>query len=271
LYYSLLHPLPFLNVSTFFHTFQRGTCAYNDMEYTVTKNGVQADIPDTCEGSTVQIPGVEGTYKALQFHIHTSSEHTLDGNRFSAELHTVHKQIDGDRYAVVGMMIQPNAFEDNEEFALLLQGWYKKEEEVLAACGIASTSPETGAAAVSDEVFSPYDLLPEGHAFYHYDGGLTTPPCSEVVWWNLADKSVSVSVWQYSELVQLILKYRDPDSCELVTLASASGGTSRPVQNLNGREVKRICPVGFEEDESSAATLSVSLAAIAAVMAGFFL
>ena len=260
--------MPFLNVSTFYHTFQRGTCAYSELEYTVTKNGVQADIPDTCEASTIEIPGVEGTYKALQFHIHTSSEHTLDGNRFSAELHTVHKQIDGDRYAVVGMMIQPNAFEDNEEFALLLRGWYKREEEVLAACGIASTSLEAAGAVLSDKLFSPYDLLPEGHAFYHYDGGLTTPPCSEVVWWNLSDKPVSVSVSQYSELVQLI---RDPDSCEFLTLASESGSTSRPVQDLNGREVKRICPVGFEEDESSAVTLSVSLAASVAVMAGFFL
>jgi carbonic anhydrase len=248
------------------------------MEYAVIKNGVQANIPDTCEASTFEIPGVEGTYKALQFHIHTSSEHTIDGGRFSAELHTVHKQIDGDRFAVVGMMIQPNSFEDNEEFALLLQGWSKKEEEVLAACGIASTSTEAADAVLSDELFSPYDLLPEGHVFYHYDGGLTTPPCSEVVWWNLSDKSVSISVSQYSELVQLILEYRDPASCELLTLASDSGGTSRPVQDLNGREVKRICPVGFEEevevkveDESSAATLSVSLAAIATVMAGFFL
>jgi carbonic anhydrase len=62
------------------------------MAYTITKNGVvQADIPDTCEASTIEIPGVEGTYKALQVHIHTTSEHTVNGNRFSAELHTVHK------------------------------------------------------------------------------------------------------------------------------------------------------------------------------------
>jgi carbonic anhydrase len=249
------------------------------MDYDVTKNGVQANIPETCERSTVEIPGVEGViFEALQFHIHTSSEHTVDGGRFSAELHTVHKQIDGDRFAVVGMMIQPDSFEDNEAFGLLLQGWYKKEEAVLTACGISiDTSPAAGAifrdtsGELSGELFSPYDLLPEGHAFYNYDGGLTTPPCSEVVEWNLSDKAVSVSVWQYSELVQLILKYRNPDTCELLTLASTSGGTSRPVQPLNGREVKRICPVGFEE-ESSATTLSVSLAvSITTVVASFLL
>jgi carbonic anhydrase len=78
------------------------------------------------------------------------SEHTLNGGRFSAELHTVHKQIDGDRYAAVGMMIQPDAFEDNEEFGLLLQGWYTKEQEVLAACGINLTTPEETALVFRD-------------------------------------------------------------------------------------------------------------------------
>jgi carbonic anhydrase len=151
---------------------------------------------------------------------------------------------------------------------------------VLAGCGINATSPERAAllfrdtGEVRDEVFSPYDLLPELQAFYHYDGGLTTPPCSEVVWWNLSDKPVSVSVWQYTELVHLIIQYRDAESCEFLALPSAlTGGTSRPVQPLNGREVKCICPVGFKEEatNSSAAKLSVSLAAIATVMAGFFL
>jgi carbonic anhydrase len=229
----------------------------------------------TCEASTLQIPGVYGTFQALQFHMHTSSEHTLDKHRFSAELHIVHQQMDtghSDRYAVVGMMIQPDDVEDNEEFELLLGGWYANENEVLEECGYdAAEDNDNDNAELSDALFSPYDLLPEGTAFYHYAGGLTTPPCSQVVWWNLADQPVSISVRQYSVLLQLIFQYRDSASCALATIASSSGGTSRPVQPLNGRKVKRICPVGFngEMARSRSNMLSFSLGVMATLATGY--
>jgi hypothetical protein len=102
-------------------------------------------------------------------------------------------------------------------------------------------------------------LIPEGSTYYHYDGGLTTPPCSEVVWWNLADKPVSITPAQYSQLVQQILYYTDVDTCEHGTNAGKAGSTSRPTQPLNGRSVERICPnKGFVMEETTAPTTSAA-------------
>jgi hypothetical protein len=113
----------------------------------------------------------------------------------------------------------------------------------------------------------------DASTFYNYMGGLTTPPCSEVVVWNLADTPVQISIAQYNEMSFLILGYLDAD-CHIGTAASPSGSTSRPVQPLNGREVKRICPVAFEEEDEdkSAAPLAsivgaISMASVVAPLA----
>jgi carbonic anhydrase len=110
------------------------------MKYELTNTGVKASfLEDQCLHPTVEIPGIEGVYRAAQFHIHTSSEHTIDGEFFGAELHTVHAEVGGDRFAVVGMMIQPSAAEENELFQELLNGWAKvmqfNEDQCASARG----------------------------------------------------------------------------------------------------------------------------------------
>jgi len=239
------------------YVFMGGSCPIGNMTYSLTPTGMKAEFPGVqqCEHPTVQIPGIEGTYRAAQFHIHTSSEHTIDGQFFGAELHVVHQEVDGERYAVVGMMIQPTADAPNEIFDGLLNAW----EDIMVAsdsqCAIARGGErkltEKKNRQLQSDVFSPYDLLAEDSTFFHYDGGLTTPPCSEVVWWNLADKPVSITPAQYTQLVTQVVGYLDPSTCEPGTYAGPAGSTSRPTQPLNGRVVERICPVGY--DDASAA------------------
>jgi carbonic anhydrase len=57
----------------------------------------------------IEIPGIDGIYEALQFHVHASSEHTIDGSYFDAELHIVPKATNSNRYAVVSFVIDPSA------------------------------------------------------------------------------------------------------------------------------------------------------------------
>jgi carbonic anhydrase len=235
------------------------------MKYELTATGVKASYQnenDVCEYPSVIIPGVPGRYKALQFHIHTSSEHTIDGQFFGAELHTVHINEAGDRYAVVGMMIEPTAGQPNVLFEHLLEGWQVEYDTAETACR-AVVEPLTRKLRVdkhmdmdvdkdrelvhtdAPQLFAPYLLIPDGATFYHYDGGLTTPPCSEVVWWNLADKPVQITPGQYHRLAEYVLGYTNSASCQFGTNAGPAGSTSRPTVALNGRQVDRICPVDF--------------------------
>jgi hypothetical protein len=85
-----------------------------------------------------------------------------------------------------------------------------------------------------------YNLIP-GTSHYSYRGGLTTPPCSEVVNFIITDEALSISVKQMTYLGSLPLGYLDPETCEEATLVSPSGDNARPVQDLNGREVGYYC------------------------------
>mmetsp|Transcript_17779 Transcript_17779/g.29377 ORF Transcript_17779/g.29377 Transcript_17779/m.29377 type:complete len:128 (-) Transcript_17779:170-553(-) len=120
---------------------------------------------------------------------------------------------------------------------------------------------------------------------YTYQGSLTTPPCSEIVFWNVIDTPIKISVREFLRLTNLIIDWVDPATCEKASEAAPSGFTGRPVQNINGREITRVCPTGFDDPfadvtaasgtgatpanepagDSSAASVSV-MAAIAAVV-----
>jgi carbonic anhydrase len=259
------------------------------MVFTMEANGVKASYPTdgSCTLDTMEIPGQEGVYEAIQFHLHSSSEHTIDGSYFGAELHVVHQRVwDGDtRLAVVGMIFEPNNNENNPLFETLLTKLDESNDAVMEVCD-AETLPEVPTNTTIDEsvrrrlqAFDIYSMLDSDTGFYHYDGGLTTPPCSEIVWWNLADTTVNISVKQYNRLMNLVLGAMDETSCDHITVADPNtGSTSRPPVPLGDRTVQRVCPKDAEpaptatpaDDASSAASfLSVvgALAVSAAVTA----
>ena len=180
------------------------------------------------------------------------------------------------------MMIQPGGEENNAMFGELLTGWQALLDSNLDLCETTSAARQgeerrklaeettSSNANLSSEIFSPYMLIPEGSTYYHYDGGLTTPPCSEVVWWNLADKPVSLDPAQFLQLIEIIINYVDA-KCGAGTFAGPAGSTARPTVALNGRTVDRFCPVGFVEekvDDSSAATFSLSTLLVGAAFVG---
>lgn len=136
-------------------------------------------------------------YMLVEFHFHTPSEHTVEGQRFAAEAHFVHEGEDGTP-AVVAVMVEEGAANDPLESVL-------------------PGTADRGNAAGTQPQVDPGALLPESNAYYTYTGSLTTPPCTEGVRWFVLQEPVEASPEQTRQL--------------------KGEGTNRPVQPLNGRTV----------------------------------
>ncbi len=115
----------------------------------------------------------DDTYKLLQFHAHTPSEHMVDGKSFPMEIHFVH-QNDAGELAVVGVMFEEGA--TSAQYAPVVAS---------AAAG--------GGSATLDDILA---LLPSERAYFTYAGSLTTPPCSEGVRWILLKESMELGADQ---------------------------------------------------------------------------
>lgn len=175
---------------------------YQPSSFTIKNNGhtVQADA-NTDENSIV-IDGKE--YKLVQFHFHVPSEHQMEGKNLDMELHLVHKNAD-DQLAVLGVLIK--AGKENKTLAEL---WSKLPKE------------ESEENILLEEEINLSSLLPQDKTAYHYNGSLTTPPCSEGVKWTVFAEPISVS----QEQIDLF--------------ASVFPDNHRPVQPWNDRDVYEV-------------------------------
>lgn len=132
-------------------------------------------------GHTIQAEASPGGFASLggrkfeltQFHFHTPSEHAIDGKKTAMEAHFVHASKDAG-LLVVGVFMK--AGKKNEEFAKLM-----------------AAAPATQGEAKLKEPVNAAALLPKRRHFFRYEGSLTTPPCSEVVNWNVFADPVEVA------------------------------------------------------------------------------
>ncbi|KAI9151113.1 hypothetical protein H9P43_009728 [Blastocladiella emersonii ATCC 22665] len=130
---------------------------------------------------------VNGTKFTLQqFHIHTPSEHRIDGRFFDGEFHLVHASPEG-KIAVLGVFIDQTAT-DNPKWT-----------EALAKI------PEGDKTATLDALLDTQDIVAltkGGH--FSYSGSLTTPPCTEGVTWFVASQPLTMSVSQLEKITNVI-------------------------------------------------------------------
>jgi Eukaryotic-type carbonic anhydrase len=247
---------------------QPGTCTLDDLTFALSDRNVQTSFPAKgCEAPTMLIPGEIGlAWKVAQIHVHLGSEHSLNGTKYVAEIHVVHKAVgrgSGDvssQQSVLGAFLEVSDSTRTGGFVDgLLRRWEAEAKAVSAACAPMGKNVPTIAKASSDNIpqlrqksttrrFDPYhSLLSKNYSLYTYRGSLTTPPCSESVRWNVLAEPVPVSATDLDRLRELILRYVHPATCEPASIASLSQGrpgtTSRPLSPLNGRHVARFCSV----------------------------
>ena len=153
---------------------------------------------DFAEGSSLSLDGRE--YQLLGVHYHSPGEHLVDGESFSAELHLVHQDEDGN-LAVVGLLFR-------------LGNSSPLVEDLL---GLA---PATGVEADIGGGPNAAEYLPSDRSYYGYTGSLTTPPCSEGVRWMVLQSIGTVSQDQVERLQSL-----------------TRGPNNRPPQPIGSRRV----------------------------------
>ena len=148
-------------------------------------------------GSKIRIDGK--AFDLLQFHFHRPSEEHINGKPSAMVIHFVHKNESGE-LAVLGVLLQ----EGNENPGIKTLWSYAPTKEG------AEVAPENVA-------FNPTNLLPREMEFFHYDGSLTTPPCTEKVKFYILKTQVNISKEQ---ITQFPFKMN-----------------ARPVQPLNERKI----------------------------------
>ncbi|WP_218689734.1 carbonic anhydrase [Psychrobacter sp. BF1] len=143
-------------------------------------------------------------YELKQFHYHTPSEHQFGGQNYPAEIHFVHANSAGN-LAVVGVMLKQGSA--NSTLAALLTG-----SQFSAANKVDFTAHNVNLSA----------LIPAMPTFYHYDGSLTTPPCSEQVQWYVTKQPLELA------------------GDQLAIMTDLYEGNNRPVQPQGSRIVEQI-------------------------------
>ncbi|MBK8564326.1 MAG: carbonic anhydrase family protein [Saprospiraceae bacterium] len=166
----------------------------------VQNNGHTIEV-DIEEPNSLELSGK--SFQLKQFHFHEPSEHRLDGVLFPMEMHLVHADTAG-HLAVIGIFIKEG--HPNEA---LDEIWRQMP-----------THPH-------EHVHAPHaldlaKLFPEGHSFFHYEGSLTTPPCTEGVQWFVLKEPLTLSKQQ------------------IETFRRLYHGNNRPVQAANHRAVEVV-------------------------------
>ena len=181
--------------------------AYGPVDLAVVNNGhsVEAQVQATPPAAGASLRVGERTYRLVQFHWHTPSEHWLDGESFPMELHLVHADENG--RLVLGALVKEGR--PNAELAKL---WARL--------------PETPGDRVEIHGFDLAKLLPATLRSYRYPGSLTTPPCDQGIQWVLLAEPIELSAEQIATFRALFF------GTERFPV-----GNARPLQPRNGREV----------------------------------
>ena len=134
-------------------------------------------------------------------HLHSPSEHWIDGVSFAAELHLVHADADGRLVAV----------------ALL----FRLGDPSPAVEAILDAAPAAGNTVSAGITLNAGDFAPDELGYYQYDGSKTTPPCQEPVGWFVMSQPKTISQEQVDRL-----------------LAWGGGPNNRPVQPTGSRVIR---------------------------------
>ena len=191
----------------------------SDQLFTLTHDGrqVSAALADKQNAGEIWLKGsgLLGRFHFVNFHLHWGennrhgSEHEIDGHRFPAEAHFVHRNHESGEVAVLACF-----FTTVDTDQSVASPWTRFTQ-------IASRLTQTH--KTDHCTFNLSQLMSiEDRPFYRYHGSLTTPPCTEGVQWTVFSHETPIDEEGLDLLRQNVMRK-----------------TYRPVQPLNGRTVFR--------------------------------
>ncbi|XP_028622374.1 carbonic anhydrase 1 [Grammomys surdaster] len=186
---------------------------------------------DSSNQSVLKGGPLADSYRLTQFHFHWGnsndhgSEHTVDGTKYSGELHLVHwnsakyssaaeaiSKADG--LAIIGVLMKVGPANSNLQ-------------KVLDALN----SVKTKGKRAPFTNFDPSSLLPSSLDYWTYFGSLTHPPLHESVTWVILKDSISLSPEQLAQLRGLLSSAEGEPAVPILS-------NHRPPQPLKGRTVR---------------------------------
>ena len=164
----------------------------------IINNGHSIQVNYT-PGSKISVDGHE--FELKQYHFHAPSENHINGQSYPMEAHLVHADSSGNPAVIAVMFMEGQA---NQSIA---DAW----SHMPGKAGDKRSLPSG---------LSAEGILPSNRDYYRFNGSLTTPPCSEGVWWLVMKETVTASNEQIEKFAQVM-----------------GHPNNRPIQPLNARPV----------------------------------
>eukprot|EP00121_Abeoforma_whisleri_P011145 Awhi_evm1s10283 len=157
-------------------------------------------------------------------HVHSQSEHLVDGKAFEMEVHLVHTCSDG-LIAVYGIFFTINNKKTVVRNTRTGIRWINR-----VFGDNFNRYPDTHETDFINQTVDLYQLIDRKSQIMTYKGSLTTPPCLEIVTFYLQTKVQHVSLDQLLGFQSYIRQFSE-DHYEV---------NNRAVQNLNGRTISVV-------------------------------
>lgn len=182
---------------------------------------IEWDVDDAAT-TKYQVDYNNKVYRLKQFHIHSPSEHTIDGVHHDMEIHMVHACYGGSQNISCS-----TTDEDDENLVVAVHFDVGAEDPYLNSVWPQFTALSTNAAAANfvDNMANPYNALvpPSPHDFFRYVGSTTTPSCVQNVEWFIMTTVKTLSQAQLTAYRTAITQHAHTQT---VTSAEAPAGVS---------------------------------------------
>jgi len=167
------------------------------------------------------------TFAQLHFHFgsrsNKGSEHKVNGKPYPMELHFVHYISKHESIADALHDAKPNSL---AVLGVLFSLSKRDNPHLRPIVSTLRNLKRAGKRIQMKGSINLYRLIPKNKNFYSYQGSLTTPPCAEVVLWNVFSTPIPISERQLKAFRRLKTHEGQPIDDNF-----------RPVQILGKREV----------------------------------